>query len=291
MIAIKSVFEPQVVSLPLDRILPTRDVKATDRMFGKFKMVLATIPHMGLIEPLAVYPCRGRAGHYVLLDGHLRVRALRELGHTEAPCMIATEDDPFTYNDKVNRLSAIQENRMIVAAIEQGVSADEIARTLSVDVVKIRQSVNLLEGIDTHAVERLKDKPITARGLRILKRLKPIRQRECVNLMINSGDYSGAYAEALLMSTPTDLLVNPEKPKLAVKLKPEAIAELQREMEALEKDFGLYQERYGENTLTLNVVQRYVQRLLKNTSVKRYLMKNFPELHEELAVVASMESI
>ena len=43
--------------------------------------------------------------------------------------------------------------------------------------------------------------------------------------------------------------------------------------------------------LSLNVVQRYVQRLLKNVAVKRYLAKRFPEILEELTVVATMETL
>ncbi len=288
---VKSVFENRIVSLPLDRILPTRDVKSTDRLFGKYKMILATIPVVGLIEPLAVFPCRGRSGNYVLLDGHLRVRALRELGHSEAPCMVSTEDDPFTYNDKVSRLSAIQENRMIMRAIEQGLSENEIARVLALDVTRIRSSVNLLEGVDSYAVEKLKDKPITPLGLRVFKKVKPPRQREIADVMVTTGDYSGAYAEALLLSTPRDMLVNPDKPKVSSKVKQEDIAQMEREMETLERDFRVYQDRYGENTLTLNVVQRYVQRLVKNSTIKRFLVKHYPEILEELTVVAEMETV
>ncbi len=57
---------------------------------------------------------------YLLLDGHLRVEILQALGHTEVRCLIATEEDPFNYNHKTNRIAPIQEHFMILRAIEQG---------------------------------------------------------------------------------------------------------------------------------------------------------------------------
>jgi ParB-like chromosome segregation protein Spo0J len=54
----------------------------------------------------------------VLVDGHLRHAALPDLGNSEAPCLIADDDEAFTYNKRVNRLATIQEHYMIVKAIE-----------------------------------------------------------------------------------------------------------------------------------------------------------------------------
>jgi hypothetical protein len=47
-------------------------------------------------------------GPYMLVDGHLRHAALMDLGNSEAPCLIADDDEAFTYNKRVNRLSTIQ---------------------------------------------------------------------------------------------------------------------------------------------------------------------------------------
>jgi hypothetical protein len=288
---IKSVFENKILTLPLDNLLPTRDVKATDRSFGKYKMILATIPHVGLIEPIAVYPCRGRKGSYIVLDGHLRLKALRELGHETALCLISTEDDPFTYNDKVNRLSAIQENRMIIKAIEQGVKQDDIAKAMNIDVEHIRRSVNLLEGIDPKAVDLLKDKPVTAATLRLFKKVKAPRQHAFARLMVTVGDYSFVYAQAMLLATTPDMLVSPEKPKVSRMLKPEVVAQMETEMGNLEQEFRIYQENYGKSVLSLSVARRYIERLLGNAAINRFLAKNYPEIHEELGVIASSDAL
>ena len=74
---------------------------------------------------------------YLLLDGHLRIEVLRDLGHTEVECLISTDDEAFTYNKRVSRLSAVQEHRMIAKAIERNVPKDKIARALNINVRSI----------------------------------------------------------------------------------------------------------------------------------------------------------
>jgi hypothetical protein len=66
---------------------------------------------------------------------------------------------------------------------------------------------------------------------------------------------------------------------------------MEKEMETLERDFRVYQDNYGENTLSLNVVQRYVKRLTENSQVKRFLNKRYPEIQEELSDLVAMESL
>lgn len=38
------------------------------------------------------------AQHYLLLDGHLRIEALKDLGIKNVDCIIATNDDTYSYN-------------------------------------------------------------------------------------------------------------------------------------------------------------------------------------------------
>jgi hypothetical protein len=60
----------------------------------------------------------------------LRLEALKELGETETLCLIATDDEAFTYNNRINRLAIIQEHKMILKAIERGVSEDHTNRVV-----------------------------------------------------------------------------------------------------------------------------------------------------------------
>lgn len=284
-------FERRGIDLPLTAILPIRQVKPADGCFGKYRAVLASIRAIGLVEPLVVHPNKGAKGTYLLLDGHLRLKALQELERPTAPCLVSTDDDAFTYNDKVNRLSLIQEHRMIMKALEGGVSEKQIAEALDLDVRKIIQGKNLLEGLHPEVVQILKDKPITERALRILKQVKALRQIEMSQLMVSGNNYTFAYARALLVGTARDQLAKPEEPKRVKGLSPEEIARMEREMESLERDFRIFQDQFGQNTLHLGAAQRYLRRLLDNTKVKRFLQQRHPEILEELNDIAALESL
>lgn len=288
---VRAAFDLGGITVPLSAIHPIRQVKPTDHAFGKYRAVLASIREVGLIEPLMVFPQRGTRGAYLLLDGHMRLKALHELGHTEAFCLIASDDDAFTYNDKVNRLSLIQEHAMIVRAIEHGVTPDQISKALGIDVSKIKASVNLLDGIDAEAVDLLKDKPITATALKLFRKAKPIRQVDMAQLMVSGNNYTRAYAEALIVGTPSEQLVGGNKAKTTHGISDEEITRMEKEMETLEQDYRLHQDNFGENSLHLNASQRYVKRLLENTKVKRFVGNRYPELLEEFQELAAMESL
>jgi hypothetical protein len=288
---VRAAFDLAGITLPLSAIHPIRQVKPTDHAFGKYKAVVASIREVGVIEPLIVHPQRGSRGVYLLLDGHMRLKALHELGRTEAFCLVAKDDDAFTYNDKVSRLSLIQEHAMIVRAIDQGVTADQIAKALSVDIAKVRASLNLLDGIDAEAVELLKDKPVTATALKLFRKAKPIRQVDMAHLMVSGNNYTWAYAEALLVGTPTEQLVDGSQRKNTHGISEEEISRMEKEMEALERDYRLYQDQFGENSLHLNAVQRYVKRLLENAKIKRFLGNRYPELLEELQELVALEAL
>jgi hypothetical protein len=288
---VRAAFDLAGVTLPLTSIHPIRQVKPTDHAFGKYKAVVSSIREVGVIEPLIVHPQKGSRGTYLLLDGHMRLKALQELGRTEAFCLIAKDDDAFTYNDKVSRLSLIQEHAMIVRAIDQGVTADQISKALSIDIAKVRSSLNLLDGIDADAVELLKDKPITASSLRLYRKAKPMRQVDMAHLMVSGNNYTWAYAEALIIGAPADQLVGSAKRKETHGISEEEISRMEKEMEVLERDYRLYQDQFGENSLHLNTIQRYVKRLLENTKIKRFLGTRYPELLEEFQELAAIEAL
>jgi hypothetical protein len=108
---------------------------------------------------------------------------LTDLGAAAAKCLVAADDEGFTYNHKVNRLSAIQEHFMILRAVRSGVSEERIARSLNVDVASIRQKRELLDGICPEAVQLLRDRRATGNALRELRKVRPMRQIEIAELM------------------------------------------------------------------------------------------------------------
>jgi ParB-like chromosome segregation protein Spo0J len=113
-------FERHLVVLPLSNILPMKRVPDSIKQTLRYKRIISSIGEVGIVEPLVVARQQDDNEPYMLVDGHLRHAALMDLGTSEAPCLIADDDEAFTYNKRVNRLATIQEHYMIVKAIERG---------------------------------------------------------------------------------------------------------------------------------------------------------------------------
>src|SRR5215472_2597981 len=131
---VKIAFQPEVVTLPLECLVRLKQIKPSVKVLTKYQQVLASVREVGVIEPLIVFPQEGKPGTYLLLDGHVRVDVLRELGQSVARCLIATDDEAYTYNKMINQVATVQEHFMIRRAINAGVSEDRIAKVLNVNV-------------------------------------------------------------------------------------------------------------------------------------------------------------
>lgn len=273
--------KPEISTIPVISILPLNQLTASIKKSRKYQCIAASIREIGIIEPLVVYPQPNQAHVYVLLDGHIRLQIIKEEGQPTVECLIATDDEAFTYNHKVNRLSAIQEHFMIRRAIKKGVSEDRIATSLNVDLASIRKKRDLLQGICPEAVELLKEKRIGSAAIREMRRVKPLRQIEMAELMNASWTFSAAYAKCLLAATPQDQLIDDEQKKEIRGLTSEDIARIEHEMEGLERDFKAIEETHGKNVLNLVIVVGYLKKLLDNARVLRFLSRNHPEILTE----------
>lgn len=206
-------FVPEPITVLLDRILPSRKPPEGVLESKKFKTILSSIEEVGLIEPLTISKVDPRTGQHVLLDGHIRVLALRQLEFVDAPCFVALDDESYTYNNRINRLSTIQEHFMIRRAVDRGVTPERLAKALSVDVSHIVKKMNLLDGLCQEATELLKDQQFSPNLGAVLRKMKPTRQIECVELMLAANNITVAYCQALLAATPPEMLVGEAKPK------------------------------------------------------------------------------
>jgi ParB-like chromosome segregation protein Spo0J len=75
-------FDSDFVAIPISSILPVKAIGTTVKSSHKYRQILASIREVGLVEPPAVIRDSRESGSYLLLDGHLRIEALRDLGAT-----------------------------------------------------------------------------------------------------------------------------------------------------------------------------------------------------------------
>jgi len=102
---------------------------------------------------------------------------------------------------------------MITKAVNNGVNPERIAAALNMPYRVVLASMRLLNGIHEEAADLLKDKNIAPKAIRLLKKVSGVRQIEIAELMVAANNYFTGYAEALVLGTPKDQLVNPDEQK------------------------------------------------------------------------------
>jgi len=282
-------FELEGITLRLDKLLPTRATSEHLKGSSKFRALVASIREVGIIEPLSVFPQKG--GKYLLLDGHARAEALRELAIPEAPCLLAIANEGYNYNKRVNRIAPIQANRMILKALDAGVPEERIAKALNLAVETVRLNRSLLFSICPEAVALLQDKQVALKTLSLLKKVKPLRQIEMAEIMVVAGNYSVTYARALVMTTSRDQLVDPESPRKIPGIHPDDLARVEHEMRVQEKDYRMLDETYNEHVMALTISRGYLRPLLENNRVVRFLSQHFREYLSEFQRIVEANSL
>ncbi len=287
---VKMAFEAESVRLQIADILPLRIVTPSIKASRKYNQISVSIGEVGLVEPPVVARDRGSKGKYLLLDGHLRIQVLKDLGEVDVLCLISTDDEAFTYNKRISRLAIFQEHKMIVKAIERGVSEQRLAKTLDVDIPSLRAKARLLDGICPEVADLLKDKHIAMHAVLQLKRMNPLRQIEAAELMIAMNKFTGNYARSLLAATPRIHLAEPDKPRQVKGLTEKQSALMQRESANLDRQFKLIEKSYGTDHLDLVLVNGYIAKLLANAKVVRFLAQHYADILVEFQKLVEAKS-
>jgi hypothetical protein len=286
-----SAFEEKVLDLPLERLLPTRSMPKDIVRLRKYIQIRASMKEVGLIEPLSIMPGDPKTGMHMILDGHVRLRIARDLGWERIACIVARDDEGFTYNRRVNRLATIQEHYMILRALERGVQEAHLARALDVNIGTIRQKRDLLDGICPEVVDLLKEQQFSMQLTLQLKKMKPARQIECAELMCSLRNFSLSYAKALLAATPQSQLVEPDRPKKISGLSAEQMARMEQEMSLVQSRFRAIEASYNTDVLSLVVARGYVTKLMGNKAVASYLRRHHADLAEEFQTIVASTSL
>jgi ParB-like chromosome segregation protein Spo0J len=232
-----------------------------------------------------------KTDQHVLLDGHIRLLILAELGYTEVPCLVASDDESYTYNNRLNRVTSIQASHMLRRAIENGVTPERLARAFDVDPRTITTKATLLHGICAEAADLLKDHQFATDLARILRKMKPTRQVECVELMISANTVTIAYARAMLLATSPEMLVKGKKTVKLTGITQEQMARMEREMSNLQGQYKAVEQTYGEDILNLVIAKSYLAKLLANKAVARFLKQRQSEMLAEFEMIIKTVSL
>lgn len=284
-------FLPKPLMIHVDNVLPSKKIPDHVMASHKYRQIRHSIEEIDLIEPLSVTAVDRKTSRHMLLDGHMRLQAMKDLGYREVPCLVATDDESFTYNNRISRLSTIQEHLMIRRAVDRGISTAKLAKGLCIDIALIQKKNTLLDGICAEVVDLLKDRNFSTEVSPSLRRMKPTRQIECAELMISANNLTATYARALLAATPPEMLVGGKKLVRPAGLSHEQMARMENEMSNLLDQYKIAEQTHGEDMLNLMLARGYIVKLLDNPKVMRYLQANQAEVLEEFAKIVETTSM
>lgn len=286
--SVKLAVEEASLRIPIDGIMPLRIVSESVKKSVKYGQIAASIAEVGIIEPPVVARDAADPNRYHLLDGHLRVEIVRERGDPEIVCLVAIDDEAFTYNKRISRMATVQEHRMILNAVKKGVPEERLARALNVDIANIRMKRNLLVGICPEAADLLKHHHVPLRVFGELRFLKPVRQVEVVQNMITMNRFTINYAKSLVASSSDDELVA-GKPRRVPGLTDDQVATMRRESENVDRQFRLVEQSYSADQLDLMLASEYVNRLLGSARVVRYLAQHHADILTEFQKLSDLQ--
>ncbi|KGS40361.1 parB-like nuclease domain protein [Burkholderia pseudomallei MSHR5613] len=288
---VESGFNSEWFDVPLNVLHASKALPPRVKQSVKYAQIRSSVEVIGVVEPVVVIPHASVPGHFSILDGHLRVEVLNDLGRDRVRCLISKDDEALTYNKRVNRLAAIQEYNMIVRVYESGVTVERLAAALGLSAGTIRDRFRMLDGICDEAIKLLSDKRVPRRVFSILRQMKPFRQIDAAHAMINLDNYSGKFALAMLETTPEDQLADTVEKRQEKSGTIEAIQRLERELAVLQADTKLLEENYGPDSLKLVVIKTYVASLLDNARVVRWLAQFRSDYLQQLQLIAEVKTL
>jgi len=263
--------ESQGLDIPIIKLRPLRERNVAKR---EYQRILASIKATGLIEPLVVYP---EGDGYLILDGVQRYRALLEMGVEIVPCILGRQREAFTGNRMVNRVSPVQENRMIEKSLQE-LDEQTIADALGLGGISHRLRKTLLKQLHPDVAAAFDQGKITRTCAKELTHVKPPRQKEILTAMEGYKDHSIAFARALILKTLPAQREARGRKRGPWDKSAHRKSELLKKLAEAEQKHDFYSRLYKQYTVDLLKLAIYARSLLTNNRVRVYLDEHHPAI-------------
>jgi hypothetical protein len=258
--------------IPIELLQPRDDRKISKR---EDQRIRASILAVGLIEPLLVFPENGR---YIILNGHQCYRILVELGAKTVPCIFARQKESFTSNRMVNRLSPLQESRMIRRSLDE-LDEKTIATALGIKKIAHRLKPSFLKRLHPKTAAAFDAGTITKACVQELTYVTPQRQEEILSMMESYKDFTLPFVRSLVLKTP---------PSARTKDRPSAKnpwgrneknkSNLLKKLADTEEKHDFYTSLYRQYSINLLKLVIYARSLVNNERISAYLDASHPSI-------------
>lgn len=252
--------------LPIVKLVPRSERQVKKRYYQRIE---ASLRAVGLIEPLVVFD---QGDSYEILDGRLRYRILLDMGIETVPCLIWKEREAFTGNRMVNRLSAIEEMRMLRKSLEE-LDEKTIAGALGLAGISHRLNDGLLKKLEPSVIKAFEAGKINRQCAQELTNVKADRQVEIVSLMESCNDYSVTFAKGLVLKTPAVKRAKANGIKTPWAQAEQNRNDLLKRLQEAEQQQDFFSGLYRQYTTNLLKLVIYVRSLLANPRARQYLQE------------------
>ncbi|WP_241573701.1 ParB/RepB/Spo0J family partition protein [Rosenbergiella nectarea] len=288
---IKCCFNGETSNFQISMLEATKTLPLNFQFSEKFLQIKSSLKAIGIIEPILVF-IDPEKNSIKILDGHLRIEALKELGEEKVECLISTIYDTYTPNKKVNQITIIQIQKMLKDAVKAGVPVELISTALNISVESLKGKLAILNGISPEVIDILSEKNVPKSTFQNLKKMIPLRQLECANMMVKFENYTQGFSNSLLQSSPKETLINIKyRENNSNKGKRKRIERLEKEMAHIHIDTEKLKENFGSDSLKLTIVISHVKKLLENQKLFRWLHKNRQDLLDELVKISEIDKL
>lgn len=286
---IKQCFDSHFQIYSVELLSQSRVLPINIKFSSKYKQILTSIAEIGLIEPVIIFI--NDDGTHKILDGHLRIEALKDLKIAHAHCLISPVDETYSYNKRVNRLTILQEQKMLQKAVESGVSIDKLCAVLGISSSTLNTRLRISDGIAKEALALLAEKNISQNVFDVLRKIKPYKQIEFVTTMVALNNFTRKFALSMLHALPPEHLIKKVNDDSGNKDIVKTLARLEKEMAALQVETQNIQNEYAENNLNLIIVKSYIAKILRSNDIIHWLYDNKIEYLEVLKQVLGAENL
>jgi ParB family transcriptional regulator, chromosome partitioning protein len=266
------------IDVPVARLRPLRERKVTQREYDR---ILASIKAVGLIEPLVIYP---EGNDYVILDGAQCYRALVELGVQVVPCILGKQREAFTGNRMVNRVSPVQEHRMIEKSLAE-VDEAAIAAALGISNLGHRLKKTLLKQLHPEVAAAFDAGKISRACAREFTHVKPHRQKEILQAMESYRDYGTSFARTLVVKTPPHQRESRGRKHNPWDKTAQKKNDLLKKLAEAEQKHDFYSQLYKQYTVDLLRLAIYARSMLTNQRLREYLDRQHPDIVERFEAI------
>jgi hypothetical protein len=206
-----------------------------------------------------------------------RFEILKSRGAKEVACILARDDESYTYNKRVSAVPPILQHYMLLRVLENGVTEERVAAALNVDIKSVRQKRDMLKGVCPEVARLLEPHRLGIRSFAAIRRMKPLRQIEAAEHMITSNNFTLPFLRAILLVTKPDMLNKRALKGRLVSAHGPANDLLEREHEGLVRGLKAVESSFGSDMLCLAVSLKYLERMAKNPKIEKYLEATCPE--------------